>query len=309
MMDFRKLEIFFVVTEEGSFSAAAERLYLTQSAVSQHIKELEAALGTSLFKRGRRGVQCTAAGEILRGYTQRILRLLAEAEAAVTDVSQISGGQIRIGATPGIGTYVLPAWMQTFRRLYLHLTLSLVTDTTSGIAQRVRQQQLEIGFIEGELEETPPIQQFVLQTVEQVVVVGQQHPCYLRQHISIRDLHQQPMVMRPVGTYTRRWLEAIFRQHQVIPHVAAELDSPAAIKQAVIAGMGITILPRFDVQRELEMGLVNAVTVTDAVMERDLKLIWNSDHPFNPTTRAFLLFLSDQYPHLKELFEFSNASA
>ncbi|MBZ0310121.1 MAG: LysR family transcriptional regulator, partial [Anaerolineae bacterium] len=227
MIDFRKLEIFYAVTEAGSFSAAAENLYLTQSAVSQHMKELESSLGTALFKRERRGVQLTPAGVILQDYTRRILHLLAEAEAAVTDVSQLSGGQIRIGATPGIGTSVLPAWMQTFRSRYPRLALSLVTDTTSGIAQRVRQQQLDLGFIEGELEIMPSIEQKILQTVQQVVVVGQQHPCYLRQSIVLRELHGQPMVMRPAGTYTRRWLDSIFHQHQVSPRIAAELDSPA----------------------------------------------------------------------------------
>ncbi len=301
MIDFRKLEIFYAVTEAGSFSAAAENLYLTQSAVSQHIKDLESSLGTALFKRGRRGVQLTPAGVILQGYTRRILHLLAEAEAAVTDVSQLSGGQIRIGATPGIGTSVLPAWMQTFRSRYPRLALSLVTDTTSGIAQRVRQQQLDIGLIEGELEDMPSIGQQVLQTVQQVVVVGQQHPCYLRQSIVLRELHGQPMVMRPAGTYTRRWLDGILHEHQVAPRIAAELDSPAAIKQAVIAGMGITILPRYDVQRELELGLVNAVVVEDVPLERHLKLIWNKSQPFTPVTRAFLSFLS-------ELFEITNFS-
>jgi DNA-binding transcriptional LysR family regulator len=89
MLSLYKLEIFNAVVQEGSFSRAAQRLYLTQPAVSQHIQSLESSLGTRLFKRGRRGVQLTPAGEMLHDYTRCIMRLLAEAESAITNVEYV----------------------------------------------------------------------------------------------------------------------------------------------------------------------------------------------------------------------------
>ena len=96
MLNLYKLEIFAIAAQTGSFSAAAERLLMTQPAVSQHIQDLEASLGAKLFARGRRGVTLTPAGETLHRYTQEILRLLAEAENAVTDVQNLASGQVRV---------------------------------------------------------------------------------------------------------------------------------------------------------------------------------------------------------------------
>ena len=298
MLDLRKLEIFYAVTQAGSFSAAAEQLYLTQAAVSQHIKDLETGLGRQLFKRGRRGVHLTTAGEILLEYTTAILQLLAEAEAAITDVAHLPSGQIRIGATPGIGTYVLPTWMQDFRHAYPRLTLALTTDTTNGIAQRIRHHQLEIGFIEGDLPPTADIQQVVLQAVPQVVVVGQNHAWFGVQSIPIADLAGQAIITRPIGSHTRHWLETLLKNHHITPQVVAEFDSPTAIKQAVMAGMGISVLPEYDVVDDIERGLLYGVAVQDAVLERELRLIWHTTHPFNPITRAFLGILAESYPNL-----------
>src|SRR5690606_38421729 len=105
MIDFYKLRVFAVVAREGSFSAAAERLYVTQSAVSQHIKDLETGLGRPLFLRNRRGVTLTAHGEVLQRYARDIFALVAQAEAALTDVAELREGRVSIGVTPGVSVY------------------------------------------------------------------------------------------------------------------------------------------------------------------------------------------------------------
>jgi DNA-binding transcriptional LysR family regulator len=114
MLSLYKLEIFAAVVHAGSFSAASDRLFMTQPAVSQHIQTLEASLGTTLFVRGRRGVSLTPAGESLYGYTLQILRLVAEAESAVTDVENLAEGQIQIGATPGLTSTWCPNGYKVF---------------------------------------------------------------------------------------------------------------------------------------------------------------------------------------------------
>ena len=117
MLDLHKLDIFATVARTGSFSAAAEQLLLSQPAVSQHVHDLEASLGTRLFARGRRGVTLTPAGVQLHDYTQAIFRLVAEAESAVTDVANLAAGQLAIGATPGVSVYLLPEPIQEFLSL------------------------------------------------------------------------------------------------------------------------------------------------------------------------------------------------
>ena len=156
MLTLYKLEIFAQVVQQGSFSSAEERLLITQSAVSQNIQELEASLGAQLFQRGRRGVTLTAPGKKLYDYTRQILTLVAEAENAVTNVEQLASGQVHIGATPGIGVYLLPEWIETFQRRYTKLTVELRTSITPQIIEDLLTQRLDIGFIEGYLD--PPEQ-------------------------------------------------------------------------------------------------------------------------------------------------------
>ncbi|GIK63292.1 MAG: LysR family transcriptional regulator [Chloroflexota bacterium] len=301
MLDFHKLEIFQAVVETGSFSLAAERLFLTQAAVSQHIKELEASVGTELFVRGRRGVTLTPSGQILADYARRILDLVTEAAVAVTDVANLKRGEIRLGATPGIGSYVLPGWMQSFRKAYPQLTLSLTTDVTQRIVELLQQDRLDLAFIEGELEEMDWLGYAALQGVQQYVVVGRGHAWCALEAIPLEALYTQKFVMRSKDSQTRRWLESQLAKHGVVPEIAAEFDSPEALKQAVIAGMGITILPDYTLRLELQSKLLRALPLEGVSLNRVLKLIWNRQKPFGPITRAFLKHLADEFPALHNL--------
>lgn len=301
MLSLYKLEVFSAVVESGSFSSAAERLYLTQPAVSQHIQDLEASLGVKLFKRGRRGVSLTAAGETLRDYTSCILRLVAEAESAVTNVEQLSGGQVRIGATPGAGMYLLPDWMRAFQRRFPNLAISLTTDVTAQVTAGILNHTLDMGFIEGEPDNNGRLAQLALQEVNQYVIVGQGHDWCGREAVAIRDLNGQPFITRTRDSQTRVWLDQLMNEYGVTVNVVAEFDNPEAIKQAVISGMGLAIMPEYVVRRERDLRLLRAVPVADANLVRTLKLVWDGQSPFKPAARAFLTHLSSQFPQLLSL--------
>ncbi|MHB8624773.1 MAG: LysR family transcriptional regulator [Aggregatilineales bacterium] len=302
MISLYKLEIFETVVEEGSFSAAAARLYISQAAVSQHIQGLEASLGTKLFDRRRRGVRLTTAGEILRGYTHGILQLVAEAENAVTDVEQLSAGQIRIGATPGAGMYLLPDWMRSFQGRFPNLSLALTTDVTAHIAVGVLNHTFDIGFVESEVEDkTGRLEVLFLQPVEQYVIIGNKHPWCELDAVPIEALQGQRLIMRPRDSQTRAWLDRLFVQHGISPTIVAELDNPESIKQAVISGMGIAIMPEYVIQREQTLQYLCALPITNAVLRRSLALVWNRDESFKPITRAFLTQLADRFPQLLKL--------
>ncbi|MCC7450846.1 MAG: LysR family transcriptional regulator [Anaerolineae bacterium] len=306
MLSLYKLEVFSAVVESGSFSGAADRLYLTQPAVSQHIQDLEARLGVKLFKRGRRGVSLTAAGETLRDYTSCILRLVAEAESAVTNVEQLSGGQIRIGATPGAGMYLLPDWMRAFQRRFPNLAISLTTDVTAQVIAGILNHTLDMGFIEGEPDNNGRLAQLVLQEVSQYVIVGQGHDWCGRETIAIHDLNGQPFITRTRNSQTRAWLDQLMNEYGVTVNVVAEFDNPEAIKQAVISGMGLAIMPEYVVRRERDLRLLRAVPVADAALVRTLKLVWDGQSPFKPAARAFLTHLSSQFPQVLSLPQYKS---
>ncbi|MEZ4635574.1 MAG: LysR family transcriptional regulator [Caldilineaceae bacterium] len=303
MLNLYKLEIFALVVETGSFSAAADRLLMTQPAVSQHIQDLEASLGARLFERGRRGVRLTSAGETLHDYTRNILRMVADAENAVTDVTQLAGGSVSVAATPGISVYLLPEWVQAFRAQFPNLTVSVQTSITPEIVDALRNRKIDIGLIEGEIDgvDWPRLGVLELEEHEQFVIVGPKHRWRDVEQIQCGDLNGETFVMRQRNSQTRIWLDARLTAAGVTADVAAEFDNVESIKRAVAKGMGITILPQYAVHTELEIGLLHAVRVEASPMQRTLKLVWNEDVYFSPVTRTFLRFLGGFLPSLGEI--------
>jgi DNA-binding transcriptional LysR family regulator len=305
MLDFYKLQIFTTVAQEGSFSAAAERLYITQSAVSQHVKALELRLGRTLFQRGQRGVKLTSHGEILLRYAQQIFALLDEAENALIDVEKLTEGRLSIGATPGISIYLVPDWVQRFRAEYPQLSVSLKTGVTAQVVADVLEQKVELGFIEGELEDLKPsrLNVVALEEVEQMVVVGFKHPWWDREAVQIEDLHGQSSIVRPPESQSRIWLDDAMRQHGIELMIGAEFDNLESIKWAVVAGRCLTVLPKYVVQNEVEQGLIHLVPIVGQPLKRVLKLISVRGVTFSALERAFLKVLSLDYSALAQLLE------
>ncbi|NJL33411.1 MAG: LysR family transcriptional regulator [Chloroflexaceae bacterium] len=300
MIDPYKLRIFMRVADVGSFSQAANTLYMSQAGVSQHIQELEASLGTRLFERGRRGVTLTDAGRTLHEYSTQILHLLAEAELAVTNVANLPEGQMNVGATPGMSAYLLPDWIYRFRQQYPALSVSLHTATTGGIVHDLTHRKIDMGFIEGELDDCDDsrLEVVPLQEVEQLVIVGQKSPWWEHPAIPLAALNEHALVTRQPHSQTRIWLDQTLHQHGLNPRIAGEFDNMESIKRMVISSACYSVLPAYTVQSEIELGLLRALPISDYPLRRTLKLLWNRTVPFSPVVRAFLLQLKRDFPEL-----------
>lgn len=304
MLDLYKLEVFVHVAEEGSFSKAAVLLHMSQPAVSQHILALEQGFGTALFSRSRQGVVLTQAGRTLLNYADSILRLAADAVLAVTDVRNLAGGQIVVGATPGVSAYLLPDWVQSYRQHYPKLTVMLNTGITREIIDGILGRTLALGVIEGEVEDVDQRLGFAeLQEVDQLVVVGPQHPWWGREQVRIEALDRQPMVTRQAGSQTRIWLDGALEQYGVEPSLIAELDNLESIKRLVRKGVALTVLPAYVVRDEVSHGQLQTIAIEGRPLRRTLKLLWNRAAPFSPLARSFLQHLASVFPQVKSVFQ------
>lgn len=301
MINLNKLEIFAAVARAGSFSAAAEQLLMTQPAVSQHVQDLEASLGTRLFVRGRRGVTLTPAGETLHGYTRAIFELVAEAENAITDVEHLAAGQITVGATPGVSVYLLPEAIQEFYSRYPKLTVTVETGITPQIMTDLRAGRLALGLIEGEIDESIDAVVGVqpLQIVDQYVIVGPKHRWWGQAQVEIAALGNETFIMRQRNSQTRIWLDGVLQEHGIHPKIGAEFDNVESIKRAVMHGTSITLLPEYAVHNEVEMGRLWVLPIAGEPLQRVLKLVWNRDGYLSPVTKAFLTCLRRCLPALE----------
>ncbi len=303
MLNLYKLDIFTHVVEAGSLSAAAQRLLMTQSGVSQHIQDLERTLGVTLLTRTPRGVRLTEPGKTLYDYAQRIAILAAEAESAVMDVAQLAAGEVLLGATPGVSAYVLALWVQSFGLRYPQLTVNVQTDITPRIVEMLLAQRLEVGLVEGELSLplNTPLGTHELETVEHFVVVGRKHPFWTHEGITLDDLAGHTLITRQRQSQTRIWLDQVLAQNGIRVRIGAEFDNVESIKRAVMAGTALAILPDYAVADETALELLRALPIAGNPLERVIKLLWDKRRPLGPVAHSFLRHLSARFPALAEV--------
>lgn len=290
MMTLHKLKIFRVVVDAGSLNKAARALYLVQSVVSQHVADLEADLGTALLQRTSRGIAPTAAGKTLYDYAGRILALVTEAELAIAHVDAQTSLTISIAATPGVSVYLLPQWLQNFRTHHPNVGINLQTALTHEVTRDLLKGRYDLAFIEGDLEdlESADIGRTKLQTVEYFVVVNALSELNDRRSLHIDDLESVPFVTRQPGSRARRWIDRQMGSDAGKLRIIAELDSPGAIKYAVLNGMGAGILPDYAIEREIERGELIALRLDAHPLTRPLLMLWDRRQPLSAIQRAFI---------------------
>jgi LysR family transcriptional regulator, low CO2-responsive transcriptional regulator len=289
-----------VVYEQESFNRAGQELLMAQSAVSKHIQDLEASLGTVLFERSSRGVRPTKAGELLYEYALKMLRLLAEAEREIIHISQLQDRQLNVGTTPGVSVYLLPPWFQKFQLAYPNIRVSLQTILTQEVVKGILVGRYDLGFLEGELQELDQdmLGKMRLSEIEYFVSVDASHPWSNRETISVSELADQPFINRQPSSRTRRWLEQKLAEYDIHLRNIAELDSPGTIKYALLSKMGVSILPKYAVEREIERNELHLLQIDALRLTRPLLMVWNKNQPFNPIQRAFVTLLAEDMPQL-----------
>lgn len=298
MLSLHKLMVFEAAAREGSLSAAAESLFMSQSSVSQHIRELERGLGVELFKRGRGGVTLTPKGEQLLVMAEKLLRDAIEIERKIMDVAHVSTGRLRLGATPGVSAYLIPGWLRTFRETYSHVEVALHTGTTDNVVQGVSHRAFDLGITEGDPSAAVDhITYEKLTGYEQYIVVGQHHPWWGREQVTLEELEQHSIITRQPGSQSRIWLENLLEQHGVRVEVAAAFDGLETIKQFVVqSDQCFTVLPRYTTRGEEATGQLHAIRVTGENLVRWLWLVHSRDMPLTPFAETFVQTLRNTLP-------------
>lgn len=289
-MQFNHLRVFHAVATSGSFSRAAERLFLTQPAVSQQVHELEKELGSVLFERLGRRIYLTDAGRVLLSYTERILFLLQETHEAMQTLCGTVTGELRLGASTTIGTYILPAMISRFQETYPQSHPILEIAHTMQLEQALVQNRLDLALVEG-LITRAELQVIAWMTDELCLIVPPGHSWQHCCGIAARELLNQRFLAREPGSGTRRIIEERLRDHGVVLTPTMELGGTEALKQAVMAGLGIAIVSQHTIQRELTGRLVYAVPIQDVDLRRPLSLVYHRDKHHTPLLTAFLSFL------------------
>ncbi len=286
-MNINHLAIFHAVAEEHSMSRGAERLCISQPAVSKQIKDLEAALGVTLFDRLPRGLRLTGAGDVLAGHARRLFAAEADAERAIAELKGLVQGRLTVGASLTIGDYLLPQILGAYHLKHPGIELHLEIANTQVIQQKVQENSLDVGLTEGFVENAD-LEAEVFSKDELVAVVPPGHPLLWENAVSAVRFCAEPFLMREPGSGTREVVERALAGCGIHVTPAMSLGSIEAIKRGVASGLGVAIISRLALETEFQAGLLCPLALPDLTITRPLHLVRLRGKSVGPAVQAFL---------------------
>lgn len=297
-MDLRQLEVFVKVAELGSFSKAADALFLTQPTVSEHVRALEDELGVRLLDRLGRGASPTKAGTLLLSYARQILRLHRDARQALEQFQGRMSGELVVGASTIPGEYVLPPLIGRFKEKYPDISVSLLIGDTRQALDWLLEGKAEVAVVGAHVPQ-PALEYRELMPDELVVVVSSGHPWYGKKLVALGEVRTEPLIVRERGSGSRQALERALEEVGLDLEdfsVVGEMGSTQAIKQAVKAGVGISLISKRAVEDECRAKLLWCVKVKDLRFSRFFYLVTHRGRTRSPLAEAFREFLKSESP-------------
>lgn len=281
------LKIFVAVIEQKSFSKAAEKLFVSQPSISIQVRNLENELGIRLVHRSSKYVQLTPAGEILFPRAKKILQLYDEAQQEIERLQNVVTGNLHIGASFTIGEYILPRLTAEFVSQYPNVEIEVSIANTEDIKNTLRG-HLDLGLIEAPIDDSD-IEYEPFMEDEMVLVVPNTHPLAKQRHLgSLQELEEQIWILREQGSGTRAFMDHFFQDWNLKLRRSFVFGSSQGVKEAVIAGLGIALLSRFVVQKELQNKELTEVRIRGKRLLRTLYWIKLKENPLTRSMEAFI---------------------
>ena len=270
----RRLQVFHAVAELESFTGAAKRLHMTQPAVTFQIRQLEQHFNTRLFDREHNRIELTAAGRRVEQYAKRILALYGEMDGSLRELTDDMAGTLMLGASMTIAEYDLPRLLVRFKEMFPEVNVKLLMSNTDGIVQMVIENRIDLGLVEGPVHNRSlTVRRYDVDRL--VIALRPGHPLAGEDRVPLEALRGVPLILREQGSGTRE----VFLEHARAAgfeidefDVTMELGSPEAIKGAVAAGLGITIISVATLRKEIELGTLRAVEL-DPPIERPFSFV------------------------------------
>lgn len=286
-MKLRSLEAFCAAVEERTISGAARRMYLSQPSVSDRLSELEQEAHAPLLQRSRHGVEPTEQGALLYEHARRVLEEIRALERLLRTLGDQRDARLRIAASSTLGEHLLPEWLRDFYRLVPGTAPTLFVGNTREMLEMVRSGKAAFGVVEGP-QHSESLQSTQLLEDELVVVVSAGHP-WSRRRIRPEDLQEGPFISREAGSGTREVIEQRLEELKVTLNIRMEIGSTSAIKEAIKAGLGFSILSRETIRLELLAGTLAAAE--GFVVPRHLDLVHNPEAEMSPAEQEFYEYL------------------
>ena len=303
-MTLDQLRTFQAVATVRSFRGAADVLHITQPAISKQIQALEAELDERLFERGR-SAQLTSAGTALLKHVEHLARILAVAKEEITDLRELRAGHLSIGAAHSVATYVLPGLIEAYRARYPKVNLSIDSGWSVEITGRVMTYELDFGLL---LLLSPKLQGFQqltvvpLETTDLVFVTAPNDHLARRKETTWNELKEAPWILNQHGCVYRSYIERRLKERGQALKVEVEVMGLELQKKLTELGLGVSLLPKNFVSRELRQGSLKVLNVEGTKLRVYSCLVLRKDKYIHGAMKGFLRLLQETFQPAKDGF-------
>ncbi len=292
-MNFRieQYRIFNVVAKSQSFSKAAQSLYMTQSAVSQAIKQLEASIDMTLFKRTSKGVELTEAGNILYKYTSSAMELLETGLLRIESLKALDDGELKIGASDTISTHFLLPRLEMFHKLYPNIKIKIINRVTSETIELLKSGKIDIAF--GNL----PINDENIEIIEcmkvhDTFVAGNDYSKYKNKVFTHEDISKLPLILLENKSNSRKYVDKIFLESGLVLTPSIELGAHELLLQLAKINLGISCVVKEFSEEYLKNNFVFEIKQKNPIPPRAIGYCYSKNLHLTPTMKEFISFLN-----------------
>lgn len=293
-----QLKVFETAARHRSFTRAAEELFLTQPTVSMQIKQLTKTVGLPLFEQVGKRLYLTDAGRELYATCQEIFDQLSEFEMKVAELKGMKQGRLRL-ATISTTKYFVPRLLGPFCQLYPGIDISLEVTNHERILERLSGNQDDV-YILSQPPEDFDINCYPFVENPLVVLAPRHHPLVQEKNIPLSRLNGEPFIMREPGSGTRKAVQKLFEEHKISVKVRLDLGSNEAIKQAIVGGLGISVLSRHTLALEGTNGPLAILDVEGFPIERYWYIVYPAGKQLSVIARTFLEYLQNEGKSIAE---------
>lgn len=287
MLNFNQLRAFYYTATYLSCTRAAERLYITQPAVTAQLKALEDSCEMKLFKRKGRHLVLTDEGAAIYKYAKKIFAVEKELEALIQNMKQQKVGVLRLGTTKTYARYVMPGILGRFHEKFPHIKILVDEGSSHDMVCSLLDLKNEVVLV-AKVEDHPKVAFTPLSSEELVLIVSPGHEIATRESISISELYSQPIIVKERGSGTRKLVNELFARANLKPEVLIETSNTELIKQMVARGDGIAFLVRGAVAAEVEQGALATVPLKEGPVYLDVSIAHLNDEYLSHAAKAFL---------------------
>jgi DNA-binding transcriptional LysR family regulator len=292
MINFNQLRIFHQTAKYQSCTIAAEKLFITQPAITSQIKAFEKSCNLTLFKKKGRKIYLTDEGKILYEYARKVFEYEKEIEDAIEDMRELKAGILRLGTTKTYARSYIPSFISKFMDSYPHIKIHLDEGSSLQMANSLLDFKNEIAIV-AKIEENPQICFIPFCQEDIVPLVSPDYHLAKRESITMAELAKEPIIMKEAGSGTRKALDDAFARKGIVPNILLETNNTDFIKQLVLHGDGVSFLVKAAISKELAEKKFVTIPIEDCRIVAEVSIAYLKNQHLSTPARVFLNILED----------------